>query len=86
MPVTLLASICSTTGPAGAVTVETVAAGAVTAGVEDVVVAEAGKVATPVSAPDCGTISIAQICGFSIFGVKVILMLLSVTSTGTVST
>ena len=81
LPVTLPASIFRTVGPGEygwsrrGIGVER----------KERLVAGAG-VAALVSPPDCGMISIAQICGFSTLGVKVILILPSVTSTGTVST
>ena len=51
----------------------------------DVLAADA-EVAVPVSPPPCGTISIAQICGFSTLGVKVTFITPLVASTLTVST
>src|ERR1043165_9082473 len=83
LPMTLLASIFRMVGPDG-----TFEAGALLPAEEDVEAAVgAGTGATTlVSAPDLGMISIAQIWGFSTFGVKVTLILPSATSTGTVST
>ena len=78
---TLLASIFRVVGPEGTVEVGTLAA----AEAEWADGAVAGTTAL-VSPPDYGMISIAQICGFSTLGVKVTLILPSVTSTGTVST
>src|SRR5438874_11805277 len=80
LPVTLLASICRTMGPMGVVGAAVVSAKAV-----DAMAAGAG-VAARASPSACGMISIALICGFSTFGMKLTLILPSVTSTGTVST